>query len=157
MKISKITIVIGIVLSFLAGFLLQIIDLSKSDFDEEILEIGKVEFVIDGDTFILSDNRKVRLIGVDAPEKDEFLYEESKQLLKFLVEGKTVKLEKEVMETDRYGRLLRHVFIDNIWVNKTLLDEGLARVMTIPPDNFSAVFLEKAESKAKDNKKGLWK
>ena len=51
-----------------------------------------------------------------------------------LVEGRTVYLEKDVSETDRYGRLLRYVHVDDVMVNATLVQEGYAQVSTYPPD-----------------------
>ncbi|NIM05287.1 MAG: hypothetical protein GTN65_06650, partial [Armatimonadetes bacterium] len=51
-----------------------------------------------------------------------------------LVEGKEVRLERDVSETDRYGRLLRYVYVDDVLVNAELVKKGLAEVRSYPPD-----------------------
>jgi endonuclease YncB( thermonuclease family) len=88
--------------------------------------------VIDGDTFQLAGGQAVRLICVDAPEIGESGYEESKEFLSSLILYKEVRLEKDVSETDSYGRLLRYVYINSsesgeeIFVNKELVKKGHA-------------------------------
>src|SRR3989344_5552836 len=84
--------------------------------------------VVDGDTIELEDKVKVRLLGVNAPERGECYFEESKKVLEALVEGTTVFLTKDVTGTDRYGRLLRYVILrdknpeaDNLIINSELL------------------------------------
>jgi micrococcal nuclease len=73
-----------------------------------------------------------------------------------LVLGKTIKLEKDVSETDKYGRLLRFVYVGNIFIDDYLVKNGFARVMTVPPDiEYESQFLE-SENYAKENKLGLW-
>lgn len=68
--------------------------------------------VIDGDTFILNGGHYVRLIGIDAPEKKQEGYHEATDFLRQF-EGMVVILESEGDERDRYGRLLRHAYVDN--------------------------------------------
>jgi micrococcal nuclease len=65
-----------------------------------------VKRVIDGDTIVLNNGEKVRYIGIDTPERDEDYYNKAKEFNKKLVEGKTVRLETDVQQRDRYGRLL---------------------------------------------------
>ncbi len=118
----------------------------------------QVARVIDGDTVELSDGRKVRYIGIDAPEstKKTCFGEESTNKNKELVEGKKARLEKDVSDTDRYGRLLRYVYVEDIFVNEYLVREGYARSSTYPPDvKFQNQFKE-AEKEARENSKGLW-
>jgi micrococcal nuclease len=70
--------------------------------------------------------------------------------------GKIVRLEKDVSETDKYGRLLRFVYVDNIFVNNELTNGGFTKVMTVSPDiKYKDQFL-KSENYAKENKLGLW-
>lgn len=78
--------------------------------------------VIDGDTFVLSSGERVRLIGINAPEKEEQCFEESKQALVLLLENRNILLQKDVSETDKYGRLLRYVFVEDFFVNKFLVE-----------------------------------
>lgn len=129
-----------------------------------------VKRVIDGDTVELENGQVVRYIGVDTPElhdprkKVECFAQEAAEFNKKLVEGKTVRLEKDVSETDKYKRLLRYVYVDNpstssgqIFVNKNLVEEGYAYAATFPPDvKYSELFRQTQEEAMKNNK-GLWK
>lgn len=125
-------------------------------------ETSVVKRVIDGDTIELSDNRRVRYIGINAPEivdlekSVECFGQEAALENRKLVEGKTVKLTKDVSETDKYGRLLRFVYVDDTFVNDYLVREGFARVMPIAPDVTLAGQLRQAQTEAKDNNLGLW-
>ena len=59
----------------------------------------------------------MRYIGIDTPEMGEAFGLEAWQANRELVEGKVVYLERDVSETDKYGRLLRYVYADDIFVN----------------------------------------
>ena len=62
---------------------------------------------------------------------------------KRLVGGKVVRLEKDVSETDKYGRLLRYVWVGNLMVNAELVRLGCAQVSTYPPDvKYADLFLQ---------------
>lgn len=126
-----------------------------------------VTSVIDGDTIEINEKDKVRLLGIDTPETKDprksvqcFGKEASSEMRK-LVFQKVVYLQKDVSETDKYGRLLRYVYLplENgmiLFVNDYLIREGFATVLTYPPDvKFTTQFLE-AQSQAKETKKGLW-
>lgn len=124
----------------------------------------KVIRVIDGDTFEIEGGKKVRLIGVDAPEsvhpdpnKNTEFGKTASTFTKEKLEGKTVYLEKDVSETDRYGRLLRYVYLqDNTFFNEYLVKEGIANPATFPPDVKYADVFVRAQQYAKENSKGLW-
>lgn len=122
----------------------------------------KVLRVIDGDTIKIEGNKIVRYIGIDAPEtvhpnKSVQCYgKEASSKNRELVEGREVELEKDVSEVDKYGRLLRYVWIGNMLVNEYLVREGYARSSAYPPDiKYQNRFLE-AQRKAREEKKGLW-
>ncbi|MCR4334519.1 MAG: thermonuclease family protein [Patescibacteria group bacterium] len=123
----------------------------------------KVARVIDGDTFELQDGDVVRLLGIDAPEKGQCFYKESKDALIKLVEGKEVELRKDVTGTDDFSRLLRYAILPskNILNNSVLVDEymvegGYADIRSDPRDKlFYGILLEKHEQAQKSNK-GLW-
>jgi len=121
--------------------------------------------VIDGDTIEVDIDGtiyKVRYIGLDAPELDderpEFcaLAQEATRLNRELVEGKTVRLEKDISETDKYERLLRYVYVDDIFVNAELVERGLAWAEAYEPDTKYQDILEEAEAEAGKDKIGLW-
>lgn len=123
---------------------------------------AKVERVVDGDTITLETGETVRYIGIDTPEtvhrkKSVMCYgKEASEINKQLVEGKTVELEKDVSETDRYGRLLRYVWLDSVLINEYLVREGYAVSSSYPPDiKYQSIFLQ-AEELARNEKKGLW-
>tara|TARA_B100000315_G_scaffold91941_1_gene84700 strand:+ start:154 stop:540 length:387 start_codon:yes stop_codon:yes gene_type:complete len=102
--------------------------------------------VIDGDTIevnIKGELHKVRYIGMDTPEVGQPGGAEAASANAELVAGKIVQLEKDVSETDRYGRLLRYVWVDDTMVNATLIISGHAQVITYPPDvKYQQDFLE---------------
>lgn len=115
--------------------------------------------VIDGDTIEISTGEKVRYIGINAPElanRNECFAGKARQKNVSLVLNKKVKLVKDVSDKDRYGRLLRYVYIDNLFVNKTLVEEGYANAATFPPDvKFKDLFVQ-MQKQAQEQKKGLW-
>ncbi len=125
-------------------------------------EAAKVTRIIDGDTIELEDGRKVRYIGIDTPEtKDprrdvECFGAEAAAFNSELVLNQMVQLERDVSETDRYGRLLRYVYLDQQLVNETLVLEGYAKASTFPPDIAFSDRFSTAEKTAKDQQKGLW-
>ena len=118
----------------------------------------RVSRVVDGDTVVLSTGQRVRYIGVDTPEMDpvEPFGREAAEANRQLVEGKAVRLEKDVSETDRYGRLLRYVWVDDTMVNLELVRRGLAEAKAYPPDTRYQLLLEAAEAEAKLAGRGMW-
>ncbi|AOT68305.1 stalk domain-containing protein [Geosporobacter ferrireducens] len=126
----------------------------------------KVLRVVDGDTLEIEYNgkkEKVRLIGVDTPEsvhpdatKNNEFGDVASKFTKGLLEGKEIELEFDVQERDKYGRLLAYVYIDGKMYNKTLLEEGYAKVATFPPNVKYANDFVLIEKKARDANKGLW-
>jgi endonuclease YncB( thermonuclease family) len=90
-----------------------------------------VDHVIDGDTIVMEDGSKVRLLQINAPERGQCGYEEATDRLRELVEGQEVGLEKEDRfgDTDMYGRLLRYVHLKDEVVNVQLQQEGLVDAM----------------------------
>lgn len=117
---------------------------------------GVVLRVIDGDTVELSDGIRVRLIGIDTPESGNCYSKESTNKLKELVEGKNVSIEKDVLEKDKYGRLLAYLYINNTFVNENMVREGYAKILTIPPDIKYVEKFTKAQNEAREEKLGLW-
>jgi len=137
---------------------------------ESVLEVEgeknlvTVERVVDGDTFVLDTGEKVRMILINTPESvhpDETKNTEfgkiASEFTKNLLEGKEVILEKDVSETDRYGRLLRYVYLeDGTFVNELIVKEGYAQIATYPPDVKYKDIILAAEKYARENNKGLW-
>ena len=125
-------------------------------------QLGIVTRVVDGDTIhALVDGKdySIRYIGIDTPEnttKVEPFGAEATQKNTELVGGKIVTLVKDVSETDKYGRLLRYVLVDNAFVNLILVKEGFANTMTYPPDVACADTFLQAERQAREAGLGLW-
>jgi len=120
---------------------------------------ARVTRVIDGDTIIIEGNYRVRYIGIDTPEvhpEVEAFGLEAWQANCELVEGKIVRLELDVSEVDKYGRLLRYVYVDNIFVNAELVRQGLAQAQAYPPDTKHQAYLEKLEHEARQAGRGMW-
>lgn len=119
--------------------------------------------VVDGDTIQIETGQKVRYIGINTPESVDprravqCFGDEASGYNKKLVAGQKVKLVKDVKDMDKYGRLLRYVYLPNgDFVNLKLAREGYATVMTIPPNvKYAALFIE-AVRKAREAKLGLW-
>lgn len=123
-----------------------------------------VQTVIDGDTVILSDHERVRLIGVNAPEiahwryrkKGERFGNEAKNYLKTLTEGKKVTLVSDSDHFDRFGRCLAYLYLeDGTFINQKLIEEGWARTFRKFGFKYRDDFL-KREEKAREGKKGMW-
>lgn len=127
----------------------------------------KVKRVIDGDTIELESGQKVRYIGVDTPETVDprrpvaCFGKEASEENKKLVQGKTVLLEKDISEVDKYDRLLRYVYLklddgSTLFVNDHLVRQGFAQVFTYPPDVKFTEQLVAAEKEARESTRGLW-
>lgn len=132
--------------------------------------------VIDGDTIKIATGENVRLIGVDTPEsrRNKKLYRDAdhskedvdaiismgKASAKFttgLVLDKNVKIEFDVQKTDKYGRLLAYVYLeDGTFVNAELVKQGYASPMTVPPNVKYAELFRKLYREARESKRGLW-
>lgn len=112
----------------------------------------KVLRVIDGDTVKLESGRVVRLAGINAPEKGFCGYSEAKKYLSDLVEGKTV--ESKYSSQGVYGRQLAYLYLDDLFINKDLLEKGLVRYEGRAINK--QLGLMKANKLAKENKAGLY-
>lgn len=142
--------------------------------------LPRVRHVPDGDGLELEDGTRVRYIGIDAPEmsgsdgKPEALALEARELNRNLVMGKRVRLVKDSSDTDRYGRLLRYVYVQNEaentsrnglkttepsgeqFVNAEMLLSGLAMSFCVPPDEKLSDEFVRLEGVARRYKRGLW-
>jgi len=136
-------------------------------------EVALVARVIDGDTIELDAGdpsagsgqvrgEHMRYIGMDTPEVVDPRKQvgcfgaEARERNKELVEGKLVVLVKDVSERDKYGRLLRYVWVGDTFVNLELVKEGYATALTYPPDVAHAEEFVAAEKEAREAKRGLW-
>lgn len=130
-------------------------------------EQALVTKVVDGDTIELIDGQTVRLIGIDTPETVDprrpvgcFGKEAAKETNR-LLSGRIVTLQKDISDTDRFGRLLRYAFLpldggQTLFVNDYLVRAGFAKVLTFPPDVKFNEQLRQAEIEARAENRGLW-
>jgi micrococcal nuclease len=124
----------------------------------------EVKWVDDGDTIVLNDGRRLRYIGINAPEvesehsKPEPFGNEAKKFNRELVYLKKVRLEFDIEKYDQYGRLLAYVFLDDgTFVNNAMISEGYAYCLPKPPNiKYEKLFL-KSQRKAMISNKGIWR
>ncbi|KKP91742.1 MAG: Nuclease (SNase domain protein) [Parcubacteria group bacterium GW2011_GWA1_36_12] len=112
--------------------------------------------IVDGDTITLSNNEKIRLIGINTEERGQKCYQEATDRLSELILNKKVKLETDIDKTDKYGRSLRFVFLENENINALLVKEGLATVYTVGSNKKYLSELEKAQRDAREGQGCIW-
>jgi len=128
----------------------------------------RITSVIDGDTLKIKTGtlktRKVRLIGINAPEKGECYFDESKEALIQITESEIINIEKDISGLDKYNRLLRYIVAinddpeeDNIQVNYYMIRNGFAFYQSSSPDNRYRDLFITAQRQAKEDNLGLWK
>lgn len=148
------------------------------DDSSSVYEKATVTRIVDGDTIVVDidgNSKTVRFVGVNTPETKhptkgvEYYGKEASQFTTKMLEGKTVYLQKDVSDTDRYNRLLRFIWlnkpatntptneeIEKNMFNAILVANGYANVSTYAPDNtYENIFIT-LENKAKENKIGMW-
>lgn len=135
--------------------------------ETEVPETYQVAAVVDGDTIKVDYHGKttsVRLIGVNTPEtvdprKDvECFGEEASQFLRSLLEGKAVRLEPDISQSDRdkYDRLLRYIYLDGEDVSLTIIQNGYGYEYTYNVPYQKQVRYRAAQTEAENGKRGLW-
>jgi hypothetical protein len=92
---------------------------------------------------------RVRYIGMDTPERYDVCFAEATAANALLVANQEVTLLKDVSETDRYGRLVRYVFVGNVFVDAALVAQGYARAYPYPPDTTYADYFASLENDAR--------
>lgn len=118
-----------------------------------------VTWVADGDTIQIEGGQRVRYIGINAPELSEppeCYGPEAYQKNRELVGNRVVALERDVVEMDHYGRLLRYVYVDGCFVNAELVRWGYARAMPIEPNLRYQELFAALEEEARQAGRGLW-
>lgn len=115
---------------------------------------------MDGDTIKvrLQDGQvySVRLIGIDAPEREQPFFQEASQAAASLMADKLVVLIQDVSPTDPYDRLLRYVIAGDRFVNEELVRAGFAYASPYPPDTACLETLAAAMATAQAQALGLW-
>ena len=156
--------ILGSILAFLlagGAFGYTVIRDKEADVFES--SIHEVVYVVDGDTLEIENEVRLRLIGIDTPEREECGYEEATAFLRKMVDGQHIRIEKDISGSDRYDRLLRYVYLpsddvtdDDVLVNEAILRAGHARTLAIAPDNRYRDLFATAQEEAKKAGKGIW-
>ena len=123
----------------------------------------RVKTVYDGDTVVLEDGQKIRLLGINTPEvqhRDKLADaggEDAKNWLIAKLKDTKVRLETDAEKTDSYGRTLGYLFTENKeFINQSLLAAGLAEVSIFPPNLKYVNELVTASEQAEKAKLGIW-
>ena len=109
--------------------------------------------VIDGDT-IETDSGKIRLLGVNTPERGQAYYSDAKGFLGYLV-NESVEILRDVEDLDKYDRKLRYVFYDDVFVNGLILETGLGTSFMLEGLVYGEK-LKRAEEQGRMNGVTLW-
>lgn len=131
---------------------------------DRIDETTRVAYVHDGDTVVLADGRKLRIVGLNAPElgrdgspPEEFALRARDTLRSLLASGHEIGLRLDQQRQDRYGRLLAHVFLDNnVNVAARLLAQGYGTTLVVPPNLWHETCYRAAEREARERARGIW-
>lgn len=128
-----------------------------------------VKRVIDGDSVELVDGRSVRLIGINAPERNASLHQgvkrnrpepyylEAKKALKDYLKNRKVKLISGIRSQDRYGRHLLYLYsFEGVFIPGELIRQGLGFRIAFSPDTTHQSCLKKLEKAARTTSKGVW-
>ncbi len=138
-----------IVLFFVSGILYYIFANSISP-----IEDIRVLRVVDGDTLELENSMKIRLLGINTPEKNMLHSELAVNYLKNTILNKTVQIE--TIETDKYARMLSYVFYEGQNINEQIVKKGYAHAYYYGKDKYYNDIME-AEKLARESEIGIWK
>ena len=125
------------------------------------LDLHEVRRVYDGDTIELDDGRKIRLIGVDAPEvespysKAEKYGQASKKHLRKLLNQKKVYIKVGPTTYDKYGRTLAYVYADDVLINGRMIRDGWAQAYIRFNYKYKDLFVA-YEKEARAKGIGMW-
>jgi len=134
---------------------------------KEMPLVGRVLYsvtrIYDGDTVLLDDHLKVRLLSINTPELERYNKlgeaggEKAKERLRTLLSGQKVRLEKDLEHQDKYGRTLAHIFtVDGVHVNLEMVKSGWATVNIHPPNVQYSQAMLIAQQEAQVLHLGLW-
>jgi micrococcal nuclease len=120
--------------------------------------------ILDGDTVVIDDanHSRVRYLDIDTPEiplqnsPGDPMALEAWDFNSDLVDGKKVRLKFDEQKYDPYGRILAHVYVNDLLVNEELLKQGLATVLIIEPNDRYSEIMHAAEDEARKQKRGIW-
>jgi len=125
--------------------------------DAKDKETAIITRLVDLDTFELNNGLRVRLLCINAPEKEQPWTSHAQTKIAAQIVGREVTLVRDVSDKDDYGRLLRHVYLnDSIWIQEVIVRSGFARVKPYEPDTTRCSMLESARLEAEQESLGIW-
>lgn len=118
----------------------------------------RVTRIVDGDTLHCDPVGRIRLLGIDTPERGQepFASAATRALTAMAPPGARVRLERDVQDRDRYDRALRYVWIERGMVNWAMVRGGHAVMLTYPPNVQHVDAIERAQDSAQADDAGLW-
>jgi micrococcal nuclease len=122
-------------------------------------EAVTVTGIVDGDTIDVAfadRTDRVRLIGIDAPDRGDPGFEEAAAYLSGLIAGSEISMVRDHSDRDRFDRLLRYLYIGDVFVNEAMVTSGWAQAARYPPDTAMADVLEAAQDEARTSRLGAW-
>jgi micrococcal nuclease len=147
---KKILVIGAMALLIIAGYLIMV------SFQPSSNEIYDVSEIIDGDTIKLTNGERVRLIGINTPERGQPYYQKATEKLEELIGSNPVRLEADKEDEDQYGRWLRYIYVNDTFVNLEMVKSGYATAYEFQPNvKYSDKFKE-AEQMARNSELGIW-
>ncbi len=128
-------------------------------FDKSPQDRFIISKVIDGDTVELKGGDKLRLLGIDTPEKNQLYYDSAKALLSRNVLGKESEIKFAVRRRDKYGRLLGFLYVDSIFINQMMIDSGMANLYLFKDNDLNSEEFKKmfdAQRNVINKDIGIW-
>lgn len=158
MKISK-NIFIFLLIIFLSSLSLNFSSLLKNLKNYSLKKTNRVETivkrVIDGDTFDVEMGERIRLYEIDAPEyPKDCLGTDAKTRMEDLVLDKKISVER--IEKDNFGRTLAYIYLDKLFINEVMTEEGLAYFEKGKTVTENSLIIEQSQDKAKLVGRGVW-
>ncbi len=128
-------------------------NINNQKMGDSVVKNAIVARVIDGDTVVLGNGIRIRLLGINTPEKNMSFDIRATVFLRKMIQNKTVKVESHGL--GKYGRTLAYLFLDGKNVNEEMLSQGLATLYYYKPDKYYNSFVQ-AEKSARLSGKNYW-
>ncbi|MEA1979788.1 MAG: thermonuclease family protein [candidate division Zixibacteria bacterium] len=155
----KINLIRASILIVLIVFLVIVRCYEEVGFDKSPQDRFIITKVIDGDTVELKGGDKLRLLGIDTPEKNQLYYDSAKALLSRNVLGKESEIKFAVRRRDKYGRLLGFLYVDSIFINQMMIDSGMAHLYLFKDNDLQSEEFQKmldAQRNVLNKDMGIW-
>lgn len=150
MEKEKVIILLLMIISGIAYYFYVDNFTANAVYSQEEMQVKRA---VDGDTLEMYNGERIRMLGINTPEKNEFGYQEAKDFTAQLA-NKTVIAEYK--EKDKYGRILGYIFYNNQNFNKKLIEGGFAHIYFYDQDKYYSDF-KKAEEIARNKQSGIWR